>query len=117
MPYVNVSTNVLLVIVGIGLLIFIHERGFFGEKKRGGGRGGAVALGWGPAIFKKKWGETEYRLSLVPLGGYVKLAGEGPEEEKTGASWEFSSKSAGQRASVFVAGVALNAVLAFIAFI
>jgi len=117
MPYVNVSTNVLLVIAGIGLLIFIHELGHFLVAKKIGVRVLAFSLGFGPALFKKKWGETEYRLSLVPLGGYVKLAGEGPEEEKTGASWEFSSKSAGQRASVFVAGVALNAVLAFIAFI
>ena len=117
MPYVNVSTNVLLVIAGIGLLIFIHELGHFLVAKKIGVRVLAFSLGFGPAIFKKKWGETEYRLSLVPLGGYVKLAGEGPEEEKTGESWEFSSKSAGQRASVFVAGVALNAVLAFIAFI
>ncbi len=117
MPYVNVSTNVLLVIVGIGLLIFIHELGHFLVAKKIGVRVLAFSLGFGPALFKKTWGETEYRLSLVPLGGYVKLAGEGPEEEKTGASWEFSSKSAGQRASVFVAGVALNAVLAFIAFI
>ena len=117
MPYVNVSTNVILVIAGIGLLIFIHELGHFLVAKKIGVRVLAFSLGFGPAIFKKKWGETEYRLSLVPLGGYVKLAGECPEEEKTGASWEFSSKSAGQRASVFVAGVALNAVLAFIAFI
>ena len=117
MPYVNVSTNIILVIVGIGLLIFIHELGHFLVAKKIGVRVLAFSLGFGPALFKKKWGETEYRLSLVPLGGYVKLAGEGPEDEKSGASWEFSSKSAGQRASVFVAGVALNAVLAFIAFV
>ncbi len=117
MPYVNVSTNVLLVIAGIGLLIFIHELGHFLVAKKIGVRVLAFSLGFGPAIFKKKWGETEYRLSIIPLGGYVKLAGEGPDEEKTGASWEFSSKSAGQRAAVFVAGVALNAVLAFFAFI
>src|SRR3990172_4777869 len=116
MPYVNVSTNIILVIVGIGLLIFIHELGHFLVAKKIGVRVLAFSLGFGPAIFKKKWGETEYRLSLVPLGGYVKLAGEGPEDEKTGASWEFSSKSAGQRASVFVAGVALNAVLALFSF-
>src|SRR3990167_7477601 len=108
MPYVNVSTNVLLVIAGIGLLIFIHELGHFLEKKKMGARVLAFSFVFGPAIFKKKWGETEYRLSLVPLGGYVKLAGEGPEEEKTGSSWEFSSKSAGQRASVLVAGGAVN---------
>ena len=117
MPYVNVSTNIILVIVGIGLLIFIHELGHFLVAKKIGVRVLAFSLGFGPALFKKKWGETEYRLSLVPLGGYVKLAGEGPDEEKTGSSWEFSSKSVGQRASVLVAGVALNAALALIAFV
>lgn len=117
MPFVNVSTNVLLVILGIGLLIFIHELGHFLMAKKIGVRVFAFSLGFGPAIVKKQWGETEYRLSLFPLGGYVKLAGEGPEEEKTGAKWEFSSKSPGQRASVLVAGVALNAALAFVAFI
>ncbi len=117
MPFVDVSTNVLQVIIGIGLLIFIHELGHFLVAKKIGVRVYAFSLGFGPAIFKKKWGETEYRLSLVPLGGYVKLAGEGPDEEKTGASWEFSSKSVGQRAAVLVAGVGLNAILAFIAFI
>lgn len=117
MPFVNVSTNVLQVIIGIGLLIFIHELGHFLVAKKIGVRVYAFSLGFGPAIFKKKWGETEYRLSLVPLGGYVKLAGEGPDEEKTGASWEFSSKTVGQRAAVLVAGVGLNAILAFVAFV
>lgn len=117
MPYINVSTNVVLVILGIGLLIFVHELGHFLMAKKIGVRVLAFSLGFGPAIFKKQWGETEYRLSLFPLGGYVKLAGEGPEEEKSGSPWEFSSKSIGQRASVLVAGVGLNAVLAFIAFI
>ncbi len=117
MPYVNVSTNVILVIVGIGLLIFIHELGHFLMAKKIGVLVHTFSLGFGPAILKKKWGETEYRLSLFPLGGYVKLAGEGPEEEKTGSPREFSSKSAGQRASVLVAGVALNAALAFVAFV
>jgi regulator of sigma E protease len=117
MPYLNVSTNVILVIAGIGLLIFIHELGHFLMAKKIGARVLAFSLGFGPAILKKQWGETEYRLSLFPLGGYVKLAGENPDEEKTGASYEFSSKSIGQRASVLVAGVALNALLAFVAFI
>lgn len=117
MPYLNVSTNIILVIIGIGLLIFIHELGHFLVAKKIGVRVYAFSLGFGPALFKKQWGETEYRLSLVPLGGYVKLAGENPEEEKTGASWEFSSKPVGHRAAVIVAGVAMNAVLAFLAFV
>ena len=100
MPYVNVSTNVVLVIVGIGLLIFVHELGHFLMAKKIGVRVLAFSLGFGPALFKKQWGETEYRLSLFPLGGYVKLAGEGPEEEKKGSRWEFSFKSTGHRAGV-----------------
>lgn len=113
----NMSTNVILVIIGIGLLIFIHELGHFLMAKKIGVKVLAFSLGFGPAILKKKWGETEYRLSLVPLGGYVKLAGESPDEGKTGAKWEYASKSVGQRACVIIAGVVLNAVLAFIAFI
>jgi regulator of sigma E protease len=113
----NMSTNVILVIIGIGLLIFIHELGHFLMAKKIGVKVLAFSLGFGPAILKKKWGETEYRLSLIPLGGYVKLAGESPDEGKTGAKWEYASKSVGQRASVIIAGVVLNAVLAFIAFI
>ena len=58
MPYVNVSTNIILVIAGIGLLIFIHELGHFLVAKKIGVRVLAFSLGFGPAIFKNKWGET-----------------------------------------------------------
>ena len=68
MSYVSESTNVLQVILGIGLLIFIHELGHFLVAKKIGVRVHAFSLGFGPAILKKQWGETEYRLSLVPLG-------------------------------------------------
>lgn len=117
MPFLNISTNVLLVIAGIGLLIFIHELGHFLVAKKCGVRVYVFSLGFGPSIFRKKIGETEYRLSILPLGGYVKLAGEMPNDENTGAEWEFMSKKPGQRAAVLCAGVGLNAVLAFIAFI
>ena len=117
MPYAETSTNILLVVLGIGLLIFIHELGHFLMAKKIGVRVFVFSMGFGPPLFKRKFGETEYRLSIIPLGGYVKLAGETPEEKSVGASWELMSKSAGQRAMVFAAGVALNAVLAFIAFI
>lgn len=117
MPFLNISTNVLMVIIGIGMLIFVHELGHFLVAKRIGVRVFAFSLGFGPAILKKKIGETEYRLSLFPLGGYVKLAGESPIEDNIGADWEFMSKSPRQRAAVLSAGVLLNAGLAFVAFI
>lgn len=115
--FAETSSNILLVVLGIGLLIFIHELGHFLMAKKLGVRVFIFSLGFGPPLFKRKFGETEYRLSMIPLGGYVKLAGETPSEKGVGASWELMSKSAGQRAMVFAAGVALNAVLAFIAFI
>ena len=117
MPFLSISSNVILVIAGIGMLIFIHELGHFLVAKKCGVKVHAFSLGFGPAIFKKTYGDTEYRLAILPLGGYVKLAGESPDAENTGAEWEFMSKTPGQRAMVLSAGVGLNALLAFIAFI
>ena len=117
MPFIGISTNVILVIAGIGLLIFVHELGHFLVAKKIGVRVLAFSLGFGPAIIRKKIGETDYRLSLFPLGGYVKLAGEQKDETSTGDEWEFSSKRPGQRAAVLVAGVTCNTLLAFVAFI
>ncbi|MCP5005147.1 MAG: RIP metalloprotease RseP, partial [Planctomycetes bacterium] len=117
MPFIGISTNVVLVIAGIALLIFVHELGHFLVAKKIGVRVLAFSLGFGPAIIKKKIGDTDYRLSLFPLGGYVKLAGEQKDETCTGDEWEFASKKPGQRAAVLIAGVACNTLLAFVAFI
>ncbi|MCP4252822.1 MAG: RIP metalloprotease RseP [Candidatus Scalindua sp.] len=117
MPFIGMSSNVVLVIIGIGLLIFIHELGHFLVAKKIGVRVFAFSLGFGPAIISKQFGETEYRISLIPLGGYVKLAGEQREDSNTGEDWEFMSKKPWQRAAVLVAGVTCNTILAFILFI
>ncbi|MFQ5963951.1 MAG: RIP metalloprotease RseP [Candidatus Scalinduaceae bacterium] len=117
MPFLGMSTNIILVIIGIGLLIFIHELGHFIVAKKIGVRVFVFSLGFGPPIFMKKIGETEYKLSLFPLGGYVKLAGEQTGKECKGEEWEFMSKKPGQRAAVLAAGVVFNTFLAFIAFI
>lgn len=117
MPFVGISSNIILVIIGIGLLIFIHELGHFLVAKKIGVRVFVFSLGFGPTIFRKKIGETEYRLSIIPLGGYVKLAGEQKDEKCKGEEWEFMSKKPGQRAAVLAAGVVFNTVLAFVAFV
>ncbi|MHC4182738.1 MAG: RIP metalloprotease RseP, partial [Planctomycetota bacterium] len=117
MHLLGMSGNIILVIIGICFLIFVHELGHFIVAKKIGVRVLAFSLGFGPPILRKKIGETDYRLSLFPLGGYVKLAGEQEGEERSGAEWEFMSKKPGQRAAVLVAGVAFNTLLAFIAFI
>jgi regulator of sigma E protease len=111
------SGNIILVIIGICFLIFIHELGHFLVAKKIGVRVHAFSLGFGPAIIRKQIGETEYKISLIPLGGYVKLAGEQKGEETKGEEWEFMSKKPWQRAAVLIAGVAFNTVLAFVAFV
>lgn len=72
------------------------------------------SIGMGPKLLKKKYGETEYCLSAIPLGGYVKMKGENPDEDLTGASDELTSKSIPVRFSVFVAGPLMNILLAFV---
>ncbi len=117
MHLLGMSGNIILVIIGICFLIFIHELGHFLVAKKVGVRVHVFSLGFGPAIFRKKIGETEYKLSLMPLGGYVKLAGEQRGEETKGEEWEFMSKKPWQRAAVLIAGVVFNTVLAFVVFV
>lgn len=101
--------NWILVICGIGFLIFIHELGHFLVAKYEGVRVEAFALGFGGAIISKKWGGTDYRINIIPLGGYVKMAGDFMGESK-GLSDEFTSKKPGQRARILIAGVTMNAI-------
>ena len=117
MHLLGMSGNIILVIIGICFLIFIHELGHFLVAKKIGVRVHAFSLGFGPAIIRKQIGETEYKISLIPLGGYVKLAGEQKGEETKGEEWEFMSKKPWQRAAVLIAGVAFNTMLAFVAFV
>jgi len=100
------------IIVGLGLLIFLHELGHFLMAKRHGVRVETFSLGFGPAIWKTRRGETEYRVSWIPLGGYVKMAGEGVGVG-TGKPDELTSKSAWQRLQIFAAGAIMNLLIAF----
>lgn len=104
-----------LAAVGFGLLVFVHEMGHFLAAKFQGMRVEAFSLGFGPCL-KYKWGDTEYRLSLIPLGGYVKLAGEEPDSKRELQPGDFHTKTVGQRAIVFVAGVFMNIVFGFVFF-
>ncbi len=105
--------SVVLVILGLGLVIFLHELGHFLMAKKNGVRVEVFSLGFGPAIFRFRRGETEYRVSWLPLGGYVKMAGETLMDERKGESWELTSKSPWQRFQIFVAGAVMNLVIAF----
>jgi regulator of sigma E protease len=101
------------VLVGLGVLIFVHELGHFIMAKRNGVRVEVFSLGFGRAIFRRRRGETEYRISVVPLGGYVKMAGEAPTDERRGEPWELSSKTAWQRFQIFTAGALMNLLVGF----
>ena len=99
-------------LVVIGPLIFIHELGHFLVAKWRGVRVERFSLGYPPRLFGFRRGDTDYCVSAIPLGGYVKMAGENPEEV-TSAPDEFNSKPAGSRALIILAGPFANYVMAF----
>lgn len=103
-------------VVLLGLVIFVHELGHFLAAKWRGVRVLRFSLGFGPAIFKVVRGETEYRLSWFPLGGYVQMAGDSPDEGgqmPTGAESYLSHPWHG-RLIIAAAGPAANVVGAFV---
>lgn len=92
----------------LGAMIVIHEFGHFIVAKLFGIRVDVFSVGFGKRLFGIKRGDTDYRLSLIPLGGYVKMAGENLDEAVTGAPYEFQSKPKWQRLCVAVAGPTMN---------
>jgi regulator of sigma E protease len=107
-------TTVLAFVFVLGVLIFVHELGHFLAAKRVGIRVLKFQLGFNPTIVSFRRGDTEYGIGALPLGGYVKMAGESAEEERTGRSDEFLSKSKWQRFQVLVMGPVMNIVLALV---
>jgi regulator of sigma E protease len=107
-------TTILSFVFVLGVLIFVHELGHFLMARRIGVRVLTFSLGFGPKILTVKRGDTEYCISAIPLGGYVKMAGENPEDARTGASDEFLSKSKWQRFQVLVMGPVMNLALAWV---
>ena len=105
--------NIILVVLGLGLIIFLHELGHFLMAKKNGVRVEIFSLGFGQAIFKFRRGETEYRIAWLPLGGYVKMAGETLMDERKGEPFELTSKTPWQRFQIFVAGAVMNLLIAF----
>ncbi|HUW31565.1 MAG TPA: RIP metalloprotease RseP [Planctomycetota bacterium] len=109
------------VIVGFGFLIFVHEFGHFIFAKWRGVKVIKFSLGFGPALIQRQIGETVYAISIIPLGGYCKMAGEMLEEKSPQEKEEppvdpsrlLSTKSVGARAQIFVAGALMNLVAAF----
>ena len=98
----------------LGVLVFIHELGHFLLARWNGVRVLTFSLGFGPKLLKVQRGDTEYCISAIPLGGYVKMAGENPEDPHTGADDEFMAKSKWQRFQILIAGPMMNILLAMV---
>ena len=110
--------SILSAVVVLGLLIFLHELGHFMVAKWSGVMVQRFSLGFGPRLLTWTRGDTEYAISAVPLGGYVKMLGEDPEEEvpASEATRAFSQQSLWKRLAIVVAGPAMNLITAFVAF-
>jgi regulator of sigma E protease len=106
-------------VVALGVLVFVHECGHFLTAKRLGVKVLRFSIGFGPILWKRQPGETEYALSAIPLGGYVKMLGEDadgdpvPPEEVHRA---FSSQGPLRRAAIIAAGPLTNFVFAFLVY-
>src|SRR6188472_629477 len=98
----------------LGVLIFVHELGHFLAARRVGVRVLTFSLGFGPKLLKFTRGDTEYCISAVPLGGYVKMAVESPDDPRSGAPVEFMSKSKWERFQILIMGPVMNILLAVV---
>lgn len=111
-------TTIIATIIVLGILIFVHELGHFLVAKWAGVKVLRFSLGFGPRIFSFTRGDTEYCISGVPLGGYVKMLGEDADEEVPAAEMEqsFPAQSVWKRIGIVLAGPASNLVFAIIIF-
>ena len=112
----NLIYSIGAALVGLGLLIVFHEFGHFLFAKLSGVGVLTFSVGFGPKLWKKKIGETEYALSAFPLGGYVKMVGEDPGEEVSPAEIErsFAHKGLLKRIAIVAAGPGFNLLLAVV---
>ncbi len=103
-------------LIVLSILVLVHEFGHFITAKRLGVKVEKFSWGFGPKLFSVKKGDTEYIISAIPLGGYVKMAGDEPGEKISGQKSEFLSRSVSERFQIIFAGPLLNYILAFIIF-
>ncbi|MBZ5574586.1 MAG: RIP metalloprotease RseP [Acidobacteriia bacterium] len=105
-------TAIVAVAVVLGFMILIHEWGHYAAAKLLGVRVEVFSIGFGKRLFGLRRGETDYRVSAIPLGGYVKMSGENPMDERTGDPGEFLSHPRWHRFIIAIAGPAMNILLA-----
>jgi regulator of sigma E protease len=110
----SIPITVVAFIFVLGVLVFVHEFGHYGVAKLFKVRVEVFSLGFGKRLIGFRRGDTDYRISLLPLGGYVKMAGENPLEARTGDPGEFMSHPRWQRFLIAIAGPAMNIILAVV---
>jgi len=108
----NIPTNFIAFVIVLGFLIFAHEAGHFFVAKLFRVRVLVFSFGFGKRLFGFRRGPTDYRVSLIPLGGYVRMAGDTPEENQPANPDEFLSKPRWQRFLILLAGPFMNLLIA-----
>jgi regulator of sigma E protease len=108
----NIPTNFIAFIIVLGFLIYAHEAGHFFVAKFFKVRVLVFSFGFGKRLFGFRRGPTDYRVSLIPLGGYVRMAGDTPEENQPANPDEFLSKPKWQRFLILLAGPFMNLLIA-----
>lgn len=111
--------NIIIFLIILLVLVVSHEWGHFIVAKKSGIRVDEFAFGMGPKIWSMKRGETTYRFNIFPIGGYVKIFGENPDEDSINGPYKsrsFINKSAKIQALVLVAGIAMNLIVAWLLF-
>ena len=107
-------TSTVSMLVVLGIMVLVHEFGHFAVAKLCGVRVEVFSVGFGKRLFGFRRGDTDYRLSLLPLGGYVKMSGESPGEASTGDPAEFNAHPRWQRILIGLAGPVSNFLLALV---
>lgn len=110
----NILFDLTVGVLVLGFLVLLHEFGHFVAAKLCGVRVDIFSIGFGPRLWGIKRGDTDYRIAPLLFGGYVKMAGDNPAEERTGEPHEFLSRPRWQRFIVAVAGPAANVILCFL---
>jgi regulator of sigma E protease len=103
-------------ILALSLLVLVHEWGHFYVARRSGVRVLRFSIGFGPELLGLTRGDTRYSICAIPFGGFVKFAGDNPEEEREESSDEFLSQTVGVRSAIVLAGPVMNYVLAIVLF-
>ncbi len=109
---------VVVALLGFGFIIFIHELGHFVAAKLFGVKVTAFSIGYPPTVLHKQFGDTDYRLSLIPLGGYCSMLGEDPDDEEAATDPRaLHNAKPWKRTVIFLGGVTLNVVSAMVIYV